>query len=121
MLSDNIMARMSMSAMRGEENVIRMRSQGHLKIQWKENSINGYLKFLDEVDQFQLLNNQDVEYLVPMIEESLRETIINDIFQYYGAKFNTQQAIYKISAMHLNQVVQLMYVPKSKSHFLSLL
>ena len=45
------------------EGVLTMASDKHANIIWENRSIDGFLKFLDEIDKFTLIYNQPVPYL----------------------------------------------------------
>jgi hypothetical protein len=81
----------------------------------------GYLRFLEEIEKFQLRNNQQVKYLVPLIEDKLREIVMSEVSMNYGEMFPTRKTIYEMDVSYLTATVQLMIKPTSKSHFLALL
>ena len=81
-MQDNLLSRMSIAHLRGDDRVMRLQSEKFQDISWREKSVDGYLRFLDEVDRFRLKNNQDVPYLLTLIEEKLREVIMNEIYTF---------------------------------------
>jgi hypothetical protein len=73
------------------------------------------------VDQFRLRNNQEVTYLVPLIDDKLRETIFNGMDTYFPETLSTRKRKYEADVRTLTAVVQIMLVPQSKIHFLNML
>ena len=51
-IDENLFRRMSMSHGMSEDNVMRLRSEKFQDISWKNRSLDGYLRFLEEVDKF---------------------------------------------------------------------
>jgi hypothetical protein len=102
---ESMMDRMSISHVGNHEGVMRLQSDKFQEITWKEKTVDGYLRFLDEVDQFRLKNNQDVPYLLPLVEEKLREVIMSEIYTYYSNIFPTRQKMFQITAAYLTKIV----------------
>ena len=120
-LEDNIFRRMSLDNRSRGDKLLRITSDKYLDIQWSDASVNGYLTFLQNVEQFSLKHQQPIKDLLPLVEERLMETVMNEIQLHFPSEFRTRRDMLEISVEHLTAVVQLMLVPKSRQHFLILL
>ena len=58
-------------------------------------SIDGFLKFLDEIDKFTLTYNQPVFYLFTHINENLQEIIAELLYVNKPQKYTTMTDIFK--------------------------
>jgi hypothetical protein len=117
---DNLFRRISDGGSQDRSKIIKLQSEKFQEIIWKERSVNGYLRFLEDIEKFQLRNNQQVKYLVPLIEDKLREIVMSEVSMNYGEIFPTRKSIYEMEVSYLTATVQLMIKPSSKSHFLAL-
>jgi len=118
---DNLFRRMSVDNLVRGDKLLRITSDKYMDIKWSDASVNGYLTFLQQVEQFSLKNQQPVKDLLPLVEEKLMENVMNEIQLHFPREFRTRRDMLEISVEYLTSVVQLMLVPKSRQHFLLLL
>ena len=115
---DNLFRRMSVENLVRGDKILRITSDKYMDIKWSDLSVNGYLIFLQQVEQFSLKNQQHVKYLLPLVEDRLMESVMSEIQLYFPREYRTRRDMLQISVEHLTAVVQLMLVPNSRQHFL---
>lgn len=72
---DDLLRRVSILDFEQRESTMMVTSDVRPDFQWSNGTIDGFLKFLDEVDQFELKYDRKVKYLFPLIEKSLQRKI----------------------------------------------
>ncbi len=71
------------------DKLLRITSDKYMDIKWPDASVNRYLTFLQQVEQFSLKNQQLVKDLQPLVEGKLMETIMNEIQLHLPRVFRT--------------------------------
>ena len=88
------------------EGILTLESDKHASIIWENRSIDGFLKFLDEIDKFTLTYNQPVPYLFTHITENLQEIIAELLYVNKPQKYTTMIDIFKATTADIVEMVQ---------------
>jgi hypothetical protein len=113
--------RLGAELFKARENILVVESDKHLTIKWKIKNIDAYLRFLEEIEKFQLKYNQKVPYLFPHLEDNIQEWIAQQLMIEFPRKYNNRQAVYRVEVKDLTSVCQAMFCPNDTQHFLRLL
>ena len=103
------------------EGVLTMASDKHANIIWENRSIDGFLKFLDEIDKFTLTYNQPVPYLFTHINENLQEIIAELLYVNKPQKYTTMSDVFKAMTSDIIEMAQIYFAPRDLAHFNTLL
>ena len=103
------------------EGILTLESDKHASITWENRSIDGFLKFLDEIDKFTLTYNQPVPYLFTHINENLQEIIAELLYVNKPQKYTTMIDIFKATTADIVEMVQIYFAPRDLAHFNTLL
>jgi hypothetical protein len=117
---DSGFQRLGSEVFTGRDNIMVIESDKHLSIKWKNKTIDRYLKFLEEIEKFQLMNNQKVNFLFPHLEDD-QDLIAQQLAVEFPRKYYSRAAIHQVDVKDLTSVCQAMYCPNDTQHFLKLL
>lgn len=113
--------RLSLDRLEKRENVVVIENTDYKTIKWKRRTLDALLLFFEEVEQYQLLQNQQIKYLFHLLSKDLQEEVIQKTLMRNLRKYKSRADVFKISAEDLLSVTMDMFAPTDTQHFLSLL
>lgn len=118
---DDLLRRVSVLDFQQREATVMVSSDIRPEFQWTNSSIDGFLKFLEDVDQFELRYDRKIKYLFPLIDKTLQKKIADHLVLYMPNKYNSIRKINAVATTDLIEVVACMKCPNNIQHFLKLL
>ena len=103
------------------EGMLTVESDKHTSIIWENRSIDGFLKFLDDIDKFILTYNQPVPHLFTHINENLQEVLSELLYVHKPNKYTSMTDIFKATTADIIEMVQIYFAPRDLAHFNTLL
>jgi hypothetical protein len=119
---ETIYKRLSVGGYESRKDRVILDTDKQFEISWKIRSINGYLKFLDEVEPFQLKYQKEITYLFPLLDERMQRAIGEELLVKFPTRYRRNRDLYKADIDDVTQVVQsLLFCPNDRNHFIRLL
>ena len=100
-----------------KEGVLSVESDKHLNIIWSVRTVDGFLKFLEDIDKFVLTYNQQIPYLFTHISEDLQEVLAELLYVHKPQKYTSKNDVFKVTTQDLFDIVQIYFAPKDLGHF----
>jgi hypothetical protein len=115
--AETIYKRLSVGGYEMRKDRVVLDTDKQFEISWKIRSINGYLKFLDEVEHFQLKYQKEITYLFPLLQRAIGEELLVK----FPTRYRRNRDLYKADIDDITQVVQSLFCPNDRNHFIRLL
>jgi hypothetical protein len=118
---ETIYKRLSVGGYEMRKDRVILDTDKQFEIAWKIRSINGYLKFLDEVEHFQLKSQKEITYLFPLLDERMQRAIGEELLVKFPTRYRRNRDLYKADIDDITQVMQSLFCPNDRNHFIRLL
>lgn len=103
------------------ENILTIKSDRHADIIWENRSVDGFLKFVEDIDRFTLTYNQPVPYLFTHVSENLQEVLAELMYVHKPHKYRSKTDVFKATTADIYEMAQIYFAPRDLAHFVSLL
>jgi hypothetical protein len=99
------------------ENLLTLQSDKHTSIVWETRTVDGFLRFFDEIDKFTLTHNQPVPYLFTHIADNLQEIVAELLYVHKPQKYSTKLDVFKATTLDILEMAQIYFAPRDLAHF----
>lgn len=106
---------------RNENTKIHVASDKHLEIIWSSRTVDGFLNFLEDVNDFQVNNEMQIKYLYGHIHRDIRDYLGNILSELWPNKYPDGGSCYKATKMDISEAARLLMAPRDLEHFTKVL
>ncbi len=103
------------------QGLLTVESDKHVNIIWENRTVDGFLKFFEDIDRFVLTYNQPIPYLFTHISENLQEIMAEMLYIHKPQRYSSKNDVFKASTQDIYEMAQLYFAPRDLAHFISLL
>jgi hypothetical protein len=112
---------LSLGGYKRKQKIITIATEKHLELQWKDLSLDGFLSFLEEVEEFQIKHRMEVAELFPLIHKSMKELVSQQLMVNFSSFYVRRRDVQTATVDHITQAMQMYFTPNDINHFNALL
>ena len=112
---------LSLGGYRKKQKMITIATEKHLELEWKDLSLDGFLCFLEEVEEFQIKHRMEVAELFPLIHRSMKELVAQQLMMNFTTVYIRRRDVQSATIEHITKAMQIYFTPNDINHFNALL
>ena len=100
---------------------LTVESEEHRKIVWKEESVDGFLDFLQKIYHFIKSYDQRVPNIFTHLSEDIQQLVTGLLFSQKSTRYKDMQDIYSASISDIHDVAKVLFAPRDMIQFVECL